>query len=72
MSAAEENPAFPRSEPQSDGSVKHYFGMSLRDWFAGQAMLGIERYGAWPASHWAQRSYEIADAMLIERAKEQP
>jgi hypothetical protein len=42
-------------------------GMSLRDWFAGQAMAAIgnacyERY-----SHMAQDAYEIADAMLAAR-----
>jgi hypothetical protein len=52
-------PAFPFAE--------YHPGMSLRDWFAGQAMAAIgnacyERY-----SHMAQDAYEIADAMLAAR-----
>lgn len=53
------------------------FGMSLRDWFAGQALAA---FGAWsPAPYTftqeaadrvrAKRAYEIADAMLAERAQ---
>ena len=48
-------------------------GMSLRDWFAGHA---LSAFGAWsPAPPEAadkiraSRAYEIADAMLAERAK---
>jgi len=41
-------------------------GMSLRDWFAGQAFasLRIDCFGAKGA---AENAYEIADAMLAER-----
>jgi hypothetical protein len=47
-------------------------GMSLRDWFAGQALVGL---AACPttkddtANWFASASYAIADAMLAERAK---
>ena len=58
-------PAFPHefaSEP----------GMSLRDWFAGQALAGIvsdHKIGA-SAPDGARWAYEYADAMLAERGKE--
>ena len=41
-------------------------GMSLRDWFAGQAMAAIEiRH----ASEAAEFAYVVADAMLAARVK---
>lgn len=44
-------------------------GMSLRDWFAGQALAGmlanVESY-----CDDCQAAYEIADRMIAERAKE--
>lgn len=50
------------------------YGMSLRDWFAGQALAGIIACpGAEPddASRdgCASLAYEFADAMIAERAK---
>ncbi len=46
--------------------------MSLRDWFAGQALCGIMASGkgtsnveVWGAPH----AYALADAMLAERAR---
>ena len=48
-------------------------GMTLRDWFAGQALAGFVArvpYGAFPADFIvASQAYQIADAMLAERAK---
>ncbi len=51
-------------------------GMSLRDWFAGQALVGmypharaITRPGEEASPIWARMAYAIADAMLAERAK---
>lgn len=47
-------------------------GMSLRDWFAGQALIGII---ASPHQHladmrtWARDAFCAADAMLAARAK---
>lgn len=40
-------PAFPGNEKNSDGTHYHSnVGMSLRDWFAGQALAGLlGRYG---------------------------
>lgn len=53
----------------------HQPGMTLRDYFAGHA-LGAFASSQWPspgdASHIAQVSYAIADAMLAERSKESP
>jgi DNA-binding transcriptional regulator YdaS (Cro superfamily) len=53
-------------------------GMTLRDWFAGKALVGelgsqSPEIGEWPNSQLkglAERCYCIADAMLVERAKE--
>jgi len=64
-------PAFPRNERYADGdlAVAHQ-GMTLRDWFAGQALAGVlansnDDYSEPPAK-WA---YAIADAMIAERNK---
>ena len=46
-------------------------GMSLRDWFAGQALGGYmvsDLAINWPMA--AQMCYELADAMIAERDKE--
>jgi hypothetical protein len=42
-------------------------GMSLRDWFAGQAMSGAPHGTPIQVAEWA---YMLADAMIAERAKE--
>lgn len=50
-------------------------GMSLRDWYAGQALAGLmSDAGLRPAStsefeHMARRLFQVADAMLAERNK---
>lgn len=45
-------------------------GMSLRDYFAGQAMIGIMHAGGWgDFCTLAKKSYEIADSMLEARDK---
>lgn len=53
-------------------------GMSLRDWFAGQALAGICANGHTPWSpnvadiedaEVARAAYDLADAMLAARAK---
>lgn len=43
-------------------------GMSLRDWFAGQALVGLVSDEVTASA--ARSAYEYADAMLTERAKE--
>lgn len=62
-------PAFPVAVP-----VEFQFandGMTLRDWFAGQAMLGLladaTRQGS--MEELARVSFAAADAMLAEREK---
>jgi hypothetical protein len=51
-----------------------YAGMSLRDWFAGQALIGIcqaemgEREFVVEPSTLANAAYKMADAMLKQRA----
>ena len=66
-------PAFP--EPNRE----HYYvqsGMSLRDWFAGQALAGIlmnyttQKFGATEQTA-AEYAYRYADAMIAAR-KGQP
>lgn len=49
-------------------------GMTLRDWFASQALIGFLTVNAPteledPAPALARASYHMADAMLAERAK---
>jgi len=69
-------PAFPSSveRPGDEGSreVISYKGMSLRDWFAGQALAGIlacpaDYAGAKGFDGRVARAYEYADAMLKQR-----
>lgn len=53
--------------------LKGDVGMSLRDWFAGQALAGLlaSQTADWMASDEgsALRAFRIADAMLAEREK---
>lgn len=48
-------------------------GMTLRDWFAGQALMGLVQFAADPhrlnCKEQANAAYNLADAMLAERAK---
>ena len=46
-------------------------GMTLRDWFAGQALAGILSEGGSPASYNedAENAYSAADAMIAARKK---
>lgn len=47
-------------------------GMSLRDWFAGQALSAMSEPFAKKEKpeHRAKAAYALADAMLVERGKE--
>jgi hypothetical protein len=66
--------AFPSVEthPSYDMPM-HHFGMSLRDWFAGQCLAGhMARSNMTQPTDpkiAAEAFYSIADAMLVERAK---
>ncbi len=60
--------AFPTNE------TEQWVGMTLRDWFAGQALISITAGSAgWVSARdggeLAGRAYAIADAMLAERSK---
>ena len=65
------DPAFP-SDPRFP---KHMSGMSIRDYFAGQALKGILTrdaiYSDKNMEKIAQESYKAADAMLFERLVEE-
>jgi hypothetical protein len=79
MSDEQRNPyAFPRhpEHPVSDERQRADGGMSLRDWFAGQALgVIVNRLcdsGAKPdtiAGHAAIAAYDVADAMLAQRER---
>jgi len=52
-------------------------GMTLRDYFAGQALAGtiaarLLDYSRDSPKHFAQAAYQIADAMLEAREKKEP
>lgn len=69
-----ENPsAFPHGA-MNDGWVMPSTGMTLRDWFAGQAL--VMKRGptgtCMTLPEVAERAYQMADAMLAERAKAGP
>lgn len=60
-------PAFPLQEHGDSRSVP---GMTLRDWFAGQALQGQAHRLASPWEHrdiLAKDCYDIADAMIAAR-----
>lgn len=65
--------AFPHVEHNDDGSYyQGHVGMSLRQWFAGQAMAGLlannHRYEY--DDEYTKKAFMLADAMLKEREKE--
>jgi hypothetical protein len=69
-------PAFPYRERADDALVEP--GLTLRDYFAGQALAGMLANPKWPncdrlpdaeekcAAHWA---YDQADAMIAEKRR---
>lgn len=68
-------PAFPQhgwtSNPEVLERMKNQGGMSLRDWFAGQALLGMVSDPQLSGSciDYALAAYEYADAMLKARGQ---
>jgi len=63
-------PAFPSAADTAEGHQMKDYGMSLRDWFAGQALAGMDHDDD-NLDRWAlaKAAYNIADAMLVVRAK---
>lgn len=75
-------PAFP-TEPNTQPGFYRHHGMSLRDWFAGQALAGMLSDGGTQAivsrlareggvrsvDYMANAAYDFAGAMLAERSK---
>ena len=63
--------AFPVVVPADWDSVQN--GMSLRDYFAGQALIGLlagrQPNNAYPLEYLAETSYATADAMLKARGE---
>lgn len=51
-----------RGEPELPKS-----GMSLRDWFAGQALVGYLTIAGMDLKHAIRLSWQAADSMLVER-----
>ena len=68
MSALDDGgPAFPHSSSPMRGDLTEW-GMTLRDWFAGQALAGmLDRAYGIKCEIIAARSYEMADAMIAAR-----
>lgn len=77
MSKNDGGAAFPFGESRYDGG-NHYLGkqywpgMSLRDWFAGQALIGLlsgqySRNGGANLKEVPEEAYKIADALLTAR-----
>lgn len=60
-------PAFPRAD---GGWSPSHDGMTLRDWFAGQALANHKTL-EWKPEHAAKQAYAYADAMLAERERPQ-
>lgn len=69
-------PAFPFKCQGPTTAPEFYYGMSLRDWFAGQALsnpdlsLTMDSSTATEAQRTAMRCYRYADAMLAERIRQ--
>jgi len=65
-------PAFPRNYYDVDSCGVERVrdqdpGMTLRDWFAGQALALTPDYEGWEPHDYAQHAYDVADAMLNVR-----
>lgn len=65
-------PAFPQYSTDPWGKHLVTGGATLRDWFAGQALMGMvadSKGLAITVDQFASQSYKLADAMLAERSK---
>ena len=78
MNRKDGGPAFPQHIFETrDGAMQASYdapdgaGMSLRDYFAGQALVGmVQFWGNSSSPELAKRAYEVADAMLAEQERE--
>jgi len=76
MSANDGGPAFPQhgwtSNPEVLARMNEQFGMTLRDWFAGQALVALPHIGCGcdlNTEEAALAAYQFADAMLKARGQ---
>lgn len=74
MTNPHNTPAFPTSargfSKEGGSIVDSKEGMSMLDWYAGQALAGMLANGwACSATEYAMGAYNFADAMMAERAK---
>lgn len=75
MGEPENPPAFPCAASSPMGDTIYQDGMSLRDWFAGQAICGLLRAtdptgkGPDDIPHMVEVAFIFADAMLAQREK---
>ncbi len=62
-------PAFPHTVEEDGCLTQYHSGMTLRDWFAGQAMIGLVPDIAEEADaiNIGRAAYSIADAMMAAR-----
>ena len=60
-------PAFPSGDGQWSGGTNHVYGMTLRDWFAGQALPAFAARTNTDFDQDASDAYFMADAMLAAR-----
>lgn len=65
MAKPENPPAFPLAVPTDFQFANN--GMSLRDWFAGQAITMCLKDVSLGYDAWAREAYAVADAMLSAR-----
>ena len=78
MSISPRNPfAFPAPQFEQNGKIFYQEGMDLRDWFAGQALVGLAGAVAYASgmgesciADVTRDAYLVADVMLQERAKQ--
>ncbi len=60
-------PVHPEAHNRSDAECSVLSGMTLRDWFAWQALLSMRYNGATQYKDDAESCYKMADAMLKAR-----
>lgn len=63
-------PAFPVVEVHPVHGSRIDMGMSLRDWFAGQALAGLIAQCNMPNEVYSRMAYTLADTMLQQRQGE--